>query len=272
MQVDKKEINGVLIYTRQWTIGNPIGNIVLVHGYGEHSGRYAETAQVLNEIGYNVYSYDRRGEGQTEGTKAHIEDLDRHVEDFIGFRNTLGSTDLPTYLMAHSLGGLIVVKYVIDYELTDVDGVILSSPFLKVDDNTAPILQKIAKYVAAIAPKLPTVKLDSSLISRDPVEVRKYDNDPLIFHGATNAKTGYELIKSTAYVQSNFEKFDLPLLIIHGTADKLADPKGSKWLYERANTKDKKLVLLDGFYHETMREPEKHLFFEAIVDWLQERK
>jgi len=270
MSTTKKKINGISILIRNWTIDSPKATVLLVHGYGEHSGRYEETANRLNDAGYSVFSYDRRGEGQSDGTKGHIQSISNHVADLIEIKKQVDVKG-KFFLMAHSLGGLVSLTYLLDHNPTDIDGVVLSSPFIKIDDGTAPILQKIAGIIAAIFPKLPTIALDVNLISRDPKEVEKYVNDPLIFHGKTNAKTGHEMIKAIKHVQSKFSEFDLPYIIIHGSKDKLADPQGSKWLHQRSKSTDKQLTILDGLYHETMREPEKEQFFSGVLSWLNER-
>ena len=270
MHTTKQEINGITILLRNWLIDNPKATILLVHGYGEHSGRYEETASKLNAAGYSVYSYDRRGEGQSDGLKGHVQSINNHVADLIEIKMRVDVKG-KFFLMAHSLGGLVSMTYLLDHKPTDIDGVVLSSPFIKIDDGTAPLLQKLAGIIAAIFPKLPTIGLDVNLISRDPKEVEKYVKDPLVYHGKTNAKTGYEMIKAIKHVQSKFSEFELPFIILHGSEDKLADPQGSKWLYERSASKDKKLTILEGLYHETMREPEKEQFFDGVLDWLRQR-
>lgn len=270
MQKTKEQINGIHILLRNWIIEKPKGTILLVHGYGEHSGRYEETASKLNKAGYSVYTYDRRGEGESEGAKGHIQSINNHVGDLIEIKKRV-VVQGKFFLMAHSLGGLVSLTYLLDHKPTDIDGVILSSPFIKIDDGTAPLLQKLAGILAAIFPKLPTIALDVNLISRDPKEVEKYVSDPLVYHGKTNAKTGYEMIKAIKHVQSKFKEMKLPFLILHGSEDKLADPQGSKWLYEQSLSNDKTLLILDGLYHETMREPEKAEFFDGVISWLDAR-
>jgi len=271
MTTGNLKINNINILTRSWDAKDPKANIILVHGYGEHSGRYAETAKQLNQIGCSVYSYDRRGEGKSEGPKADIKEINNHVKDFILYKDTLDLSSKPTFIFGHSLGGLIVSTYAIDYQPSDITGVILSSPLLKIDDDTAPILQKVAGLVARILPKLPTVTLDPQLISRNKDEVRKYEDDPLIYHGSTNARTGYAIIKAIKYVQANYAKFKLSVLVLHGSADKLADPKGSQWFYDSISSSDKTIKIFEGLFHEMMREPEKEGFFITITKWIAKR-
>ena len=237
MHTERTTINEVSLLLRNWLVDAPKSTILLVHGYGEHSGRYEETASILNDAGYSVYSYDRRGEGASDGQKGHIQSIHNHVKDLIEVRKKIVVKG-KLFLMAHSLGGLISLTYLLDHRPTDLSGVVLSSPFVKIDDGTAPILQKLAGIVSTLFPKLPTTTLDVNLISRDPLVVRDYVDDPLVYHGKINAKTGYEMIKAIRHVQSKFTK---------------------------------EISILDGLYHETMREPEKEKFYTRVTTWLQAR-
>jgi len=271
MQTEKQKINGITFLRRNWVIDNAKADVLLVHGYGEHSGRYEETASRLNDVGFSVYSYDRRGEGLTEGKKAHIQSINNHVDDLKEIKKSIENSGRKLFILAHSLGGLVSLTYLLDHTPTDIEGVVFSSPFIKIDENTSPLLQKLAGVISKIAPKLATVAVDSSLISRDSSEVAKYNDDPLVFHGKVNAKTGFEMIKAIKHVNAKFSEFNLPFLVVHGSEDKIADPQGSKWLHERALSSDKQIVILDGLYHETMREPEKEMFFDNIISWLNSR-
>lgn len=246
-------------------------NIFMVHGYGEHIVRYEEMMEMFASLKLNVYGYDRRGEGRSEGRKGYVVSIDNQVKDLIALRTEMITNELPTFIYAHSLGGLITTKYLIDYPDHGLSGCILSGPLLKVDDDISPFLQKISGVVAALLPKLQTVKVDTNLLSRNPKVKPAYEADPYIYHGGTPARTGDQILKSTAYVQANFEKVKLPILITHGGADKLADPKGSQWMYDRVSSSDKQLKIFDGLYHEIMHEPEKAEVFETMKKWLSSR-
>ena len=179
-----------------------VANIIMVHGLGEHIGRYAEMIDLFESIKLNVYAYDRRGEGQSEGTKAYIKSIDNQVQDLISIRKELIKNSLPTFIYGHSLGGLITTKYLIDNPDNGLKGCILSGPLLKVDDDISPLLQKVSGVVAAILPRLKTVKVDTNLLSRNPDIKPAYEADPFVYHGGTPARTGDQILKATAYVQN----------------------------------------------------------------------
>jgi len=269
MNTKFETVNSASLLIRSWSIEEYWARVIIVHGYGEHSGRYREIAECLNNLGCDVISYDRRGEGQSEGKHGHIENIENHVEDFRQVCDRYKNDSGKTIILAHSLGGLIIAKYLIKNSSNEIDGVFFSSPFLRSPDNVAPILKKIAPIAAKLLPWLPTVRLDTTLLSRDPAEVKKYEEDPHIFHGATNAKTGYQMLKTQYYVQKHFSKITIPFVVIHGTGDEISDPKGSQLLFDHASSTNKEIKLFPGLYHETMHSPEKHLFFDAIQEFLK---
>jgi len=250
---------------------NAVANIIMVHGFGEHIGRYIEMMELFASLKLNVYAYDRRGEGKSEGTKAYVKSIDNQVQDLIGLRKEMIKNSMPTFIYGHSLGGLITTKYLIDNPDHGLRGCILSGPLLKVDDDISPLLQKVSGVVAAILPKLKTVKVDTGLLSRNPEIKPAYEADPYVYHGGTPARTGDQILKSTAYVQSNFHKIELPILITHGGADKLADPKGSQMMYDGIGSSDKSIKIFEGLYHEIMHEPEKLEVFNTMKNWLKSR-
>jgi len=265
------KVNGLNFKIYKWEIDNPKANVLLVHGLGEHAGRYEETARILNDIGFSVFAYDRRGEGATEGKRCYINNMEDQLSDLDVMKHTFLPDGQKKIILSHSLGGLISVRYMVDYKPDDIDALVLSSPLLESDDDMAPLLKKVARIVSALLPNLPVVKLDSSLITRDKNEVAKYDADPLIHHGGTPARTGYEILKSFKLLHQNFDKITTPFLLLHGSADKLANPRGSQLMYDNAASSDKTIKIFDGWYHEMMRELEKEIFFESISSWLLER-
>ena len=272
MHSKKETFNNNLFLLRTWQVDNPKANVLIVHGYAEHSGRYAETAEILNKNGYSVYAFDRRGEGESGGKKAVVTNFAKQVNDLKNIIGKIEKGDLKLFLYGHSLGGLISIKYVIDNNADGIDGLILSGPLLMPDEDMSPFLQKIAGLVGRILPFLPVVKVDTSLVTQVEEERKAYDEDPLVYHGSTNARTAFELLRTMKYVQKHFSTIQIPFLVMHGGADKLSNPKGSQLLYDTASSEDKSIKIFDGWYHEIMREPEKHLFFDAFTEWLEERR
>ncbi len=271
MHSKKETFNNNTFLLRTWQTENPKANVLIVHGYAEHSGRYAETAGVLNAVGYSVYAFDRRGEGESGGKRAVVNKFAYQVEDLKAVIGKIEKRDLKLFLYGHSLGGLISTKYVIDYNAERIDGMILSGPLLMPDEDMSPFLQKIAGLVGRLLPFLPVVKVDTSLVTQVDAEREAYDNDPLVFHGSTKARTAFEFLRTMKFTRKNFSSIKIPFLVMHGEADKLSNPKGSQLLFEEAGSEDKSIRIFDGFYHEIMREPNKHLFFDAFTSWLDAR-
>ncbi len=247
-------------------------SLIIVHGYAEHSSRYAHVADFFNQHGISVHSFDLRGHGKSDGPPAFVNSFEEYYEDLDEFWADEGfdRSDKPVFLLGHSMGGLIVANYCVTRK-PKLAGVLLSAAALKISDDVSPLLQKVSGFVAAIAPKLPTIKLDSKAVSRDADVVEKYENDPLNYRGGTKARMGSEIVNATKFIQSNMHKFDLPVMIMHGTDDRLTDPLGSQQLHQRSSSKDKSLKLWKGLYHEILNEPEQKEVMQMMLDWINAR-
>jgi acylglycerol lipase len=265
-----KAADGLSLFEQWWeTETGPKAAVAIVHGLAEHSSRYVHVAEHLARGGYAVDTFDLRGHGRSEGRRAFIRSFDEFLADldlFLG-RVRARHRRTPVFLLGHSMGGGITPLFVITRK-PEIRGLILSAGALKISDDISPLLIRMSGIVGRILPKLPTIKLDSSAISRDPEVVKHYDNDPLNYRGGTPARTGAEIVRATRRIQAQMEAITLPLLILHGTADRLTDIEGSKQLYARAGSSDKTLKLYDGLYHEILNEPEKARVLEDIVHWL----
>jgi alpha-beta hydrolase superfamily lysophospholipase len=132
-------------------------------------------------------------------------------------------------------------------------------------------LVAVARLLAMVMPTLPMRQLEFAAISRDPAVIVENQNDPLIYHGGIPVVTGLAMARAVDYVQQHMADFHLPLLLLHGTADRMVTPEGSKQLYARAATADKTLKLYDGFYHELLNEPEKAEILSDMLMWLEAR-
>jgi len=266
-----KTNNGLNLFEQSWLPEKePKAVVIIVHGYAEHSGRYQNTAEYLANHGYAVETFDLRSHGKSDGKNTFIRSFDLFLEDLDLFLKRVGERHpgKKIFLLGHSMGGLIVSLFTVTRQ-PELSGLILSGAAVKISDDISPLLVKLSSVIGKIFPKLPTIKLDSSAISHDPEIVKKYDNDPLCYRGGIPARTGAEINQATKIIQQQMEAIRLPLLILHGGADRLADPEGSKQLYERAESKDKTLKLYDGFYHEVMNELGKERVLGDIVEWLE---
>jgi len=262
--------DGLALFAQGWLPeGEPTASILITHGYGEHSGRYAALAGHLTAQGHAVHTFDLRGFGRSEGRRAFVSSFEVYLEDLDvclqAVRADIGTA--PLFLMGHSMGGTICTLYTLAYP-DRAAGLILSSPALR--SNEAPLLQKFATILGRFLPSLPTILLDRRLISRDPAVVAQAEADPLNYHGRILARTGAELLRAMRQIEAEGEKLMLPLLIFHGTGDRLTDPTASVDLYNRVRSTDKTLSLYERLFHETFNEPERAQVLEELTEWLEE--
>ncbi len=261
---------GTGLLARWWRPAEPPRGVVLiVHGLGEHAGRYAPHAAALVARGYAVYSFDLRGHGRSPGPRAYVDRFATYLADLDAMLAAVRARepDRPLFLLGHSMGGTIVALYVLTRQPT-LAGVVLSSPALAPGSDISPLLARLAPLIGRLAPRLPASPLDPAAISHDPAVVRAYAEDPLVLHRGMPARTGAELLAAIGQVQAQMDAWSLPLLLIHGTADRLTNPAGSQALARRAAVADKTLRLYDGFYHETLNEPEGARVLADLGGWL----
>jgi len=261
------------LLSHQWTIPNPKAKLILIHGFGEHAKRYEEEAVFFNQAGYTVHAYDHRGHGKSEGRMAYMERFEFLVKDLKTFIDEEVEANEPYYIYGHSMGGLAVVSYIINYykKDTNLKGVLLTGPLLMASKDTAPLLQKLSGVVGSLLPTVKTVKLDANKISRNPDVVKAYNEDPLVFSEGIYARTAAEMLKSTKNIQAQFSSFDLPVLIMHGEADGLTEPEGSQNFYAECASEDKEIVIWPGGYHELTRDLAKDQVLSKMTEWMDAR-
>ena len=265
-----KTTNGINLFTKNYFVENPKANILIIHGLHEHCLRYAHVAEALNKIGLNVYTFDLRGHGQSEGPKVNIKSMDEYREDVENVYRTVPK-NLPIFILGHSMGGLITTDFLLFNEKTDIKGTILSGAALEIGEDISPILQKIVSFLGKIAPNLPTVKVNPKLISRDSDEVDKYIKDPLNYVGGTKAALGSAVIDKIKEVKTSFNAFNYPVLIMHGGTDKITNINGSKALFENAQSTDKTFKEWEGARHEIFNETNKTDVIKVMCDWIENR-
>ena len=249
----------------------PRGAVVLVHGYGEHSGRYGHVADALTGCGVAVYAYDQRGYGRSEGPRAYVDDFDVYLDDLdYVLQSPVIAADGPRFVMGHSMGGLVVLRHAL-LRNPDVAGLILSSPAIEINPDLAPFLRAIAQWLGRVAPRLRTVRSPEGGISRDPEVLACAEADPLNYHGAVRARMGAEMLRAGDEVKERLDALTDPFLVFHGTEDAITDPAWSQRLHDRAASDDKTIHLYDGLYHETFNEPERNDVLVDLVEWVRER-
>jgi alpha-beta hydrolase superfamily lysophospholipase len=242
------------------------GVVLLVHGLGEHSGRYGHVAEAFTQSGYVLMAFDQRGHGRSEGTRGD-EIIDTTCQDIDHFLQEAKQRypQLPVFLYGHSLGGLLVLYYSITHR-PDVAGVISTAPALAAEKGVSPSTILMAKVMSRLIPKMQINNgLDRSGLSRIPDVIEKYNNDPLV-HGKITARFGLELMEKGKWVRDHTE-FPLPLLLINGSADRIIDPEAVKQFGSTLKG-DITVSILDGFYHEVHNEPGQKEVLQQMLQWM----
>ncbi len=258
------------LYFAHWRATAPKrGIIALVHGFGEHCGRYGNLIAALLPQGFEVYGFDLRGHGRSPGPRGHIDTWAQYRNDVRAYIQTIRDErpNLPLFLYGHSMGGLIVLDYALHHP-EDLSGVIASGPVLA-QPGVAPVLLLISRIVSRIWPSFTLdTGLDAEALSRDPDVVRDYLEDPLV-HSKASARLGTELSATVEWVHEHAAQWHLPLLILHGEADKLAPLEGSQRFIERVPFTDKTLRVYPGGFHEPHNDLQKDQVFADIIQWLE---
>jgi acylglycerol lipase len=263
---------GVEIYWQAWLpVVEPRAVVVIAHGGGEHSGRYPHVAARLTEAGYAAYALDHRGHGRSSGRRALIDRLDHVVADVDAVVGLAGSRHpgRPLHLLGHSLGGTIALVYAGRHQ-ERLSGLLLSGAVAALE-TASPALRLVARALSALIPTLGVYQVDASLISRDEAVVRAYRDDPLVHHGRLPVRTVAEVGAAVEHLPAEVPALRLPLLVMHGTADAIAPPSGSRMVHDRAGSADRTLRLYDGLYHEILNEPEQAAVLGEVTAWLDGR-
>ncbi|MFU8827285.1 MAG: lysophospholipase [Brevefilum sp.] len=249
--------------------GDTKAAVLIVHGLGEHSGRYTNVVNYLLPLGYAVYGVDLPGHGKSEGVREYVKDFDDYIQTVTTVYNILKAEQpgKPMFLLGHSMGGLISCHYLLEHS-DDFQGAVISGPGILVPDFVNKFTIFAGKLLSIIAPKVGLIGLDPSGVSRDPEVVQSYIDDPLVYLGKTTARLSAEMLQAMMTVSEKIAQITAPLLIVHGSDDQLVNPKASQLLYERASSTDKTLKVYDGLAHEVFNEPEHQEVLSNVADWL----
>lgn len=251
----------------------PKAVVALVHGLGEHTGRYAHVGKVLTDAGYALVGFDLRGHGRSGGPRGHAPSLDMYMQDIRRFFGLLEKRylALPHFLYGHSLGGLLVLAYAIQYG-AHLRGVVATGPGLRSSLQEQKAKVAFVRLLGSIWPTMTLQSgLDAAAISRDTAIVEAYKSDPLV-HNSASLGFGKAALQAIDLCFERATEFPVPLLIMHGKSDTIAYSSGSEEFAEllRAAGKDVTLKLWNHLYHEVHNEPEKEEVFKFMVAWLDQ--
>lgn len=266
--------DGTRLFFQSWHPAvAPRATAVIQHGFSEHGGRYAAFAGQLTGRGITAYALDLRGHGRSGGKCAYVDRFEQYVDDFDGFVQEVGKRhpDLPVFALGHSMGGAVAAVWAAAHQ-PDVAGLILCSAAVVIRADAPRWLLAIARPLSRLLPHLPTVRLkDPSILSQDERVLAARAQDPLVFKGRVPARGGAEVLRGGDLAFGMLEKIACPLLILHGEADVLTEPAGSRAVYARAASPDKTLMLYEGQRHELLNEPESPRVVRDICAWIEMR-
>ena len=259
---------GQLIFYRNWkSQGQPRGILTIVHGLNSHSGYYNDFAYQLNENGFEVFALDLVGRGYSEGERYYIPDFYEVISDIDTLVSIAASKypQLPVFLLGHSAGGVFSAAYAVEHQ-HKLQGLIIESFAFRIP-APAPALATI-KFLARIIPHVRLVRLNNEDFSRNAAHVFRLNNDPLLENEKQPAKTMQQLLLASEYLKKHMSLITLPLLILHGTADKATLPSGSEYFEKHVSSADRQLKLYEGHYHDLLNDKYNGLILRDILHWL----
>ncbi len=250
----------------------PRAVVGLVHGLGEHSGRYPQLVAALNAAGFAVTAVDLPGHGRSAGKRGHIPDYEQALDALVAFaafsRQQFDSQ--PFFFYGHSLGGNLVANVVLRRDVAGLQGAVISSPWLRLAFEPPAYKVWLARTVGRWLPGLLQPNgLDPADLSRDPAVGEAYARDPLV-HDRISAALFLSAYEAGLWALTHAGQLRVPVLLMHGTADRLTSPEASREFCRRAG-EPCTLRLWEGFYHEVHHEIGRDAVYRAVLDWLNER-
>lgn len=262
-------LGGLKIFTRSWkpSAGPARAVVVIVHGFNSHSGHYLWVGEQLASQGLAVYALDLRGRGHSDGERFFVERADDYLSDIdtlVGIAKT-EQPGLPVFLLGHSAGGVLSCVYTLDHQ-DKLVGLICESfaHELPAPDFALAVL----KGLSHVAPHARVLRLDNQHFSREPAVVEALNHDPLIADEVQPTQTIAAMVRADDRLKQGFAQITLPLLILHGTLDKVTKPSGSQHFYEQAGSADKTLKLYEGHYHDLLNDTDRELVMADIQQWI----
>jgi len=266
------DINADTVAVYEWPMptAKAKAHIVMVHGLGEHMGRYNQVAFALNQAGYAVSGYDHHGHGLSSGVRGDMHHAQQLTDDLKQVLVSIKAShpELPTVLLGHSMGGLVVERAVAAQNDL-ADAVIMSSPALAAFTNP---LQKL--LLATLPRWLPHLRVDNGLklnwLARDAQVIRDYKEDPLV-HAYISAGLAAWIIQQGELAVQDAANWQTPALLLYAGQDKLVNPQGSADFAKNASNQYVQSHCFNVMYHEIFNDPEKHLVLQKVTQWLDNR-
>jgi len=261
--------DGIKLYVQSWEPETESRGVVcLVHGLGEHSGRYLHLAEFLSHENYTLFAFDLRGHGKSQGKRGHtpsisvlFDDIDQVLSESI-----LRYNGKPHFLYGHSLGGLLVIAYAIQYH-PQITGIISTGPIFRTAFKPPIWKTSLGRLIRGILPAFAmNNEVDPHVLSHDQQIVRAYVDDPLV-HDRISARLGIDMLDLGIWALEHASEVNTPLFLMHAGDDRLCSVEASQEFAARAG-EICTLKIWEGLYHEIHNEPEKNLVFNTALAWL----
>jgi acylglycerol lipase len=267
-------VGGLELLARRWSAAAaPRAAVALVHGFGDHSGRYVDVVATLTSAGFAVHGFDLRGHGRSPGRRGHIAAWSDYRDDvgrYLDHVRAQETPETPVFLYGHSLGGAIVLEYGLRRP-GGFSGVVASAPALRPNGVRSPALEGLAAGMSRIWPTFAlTVPLEDEAITRDPERLAAVGIDPLC-HRRLTVRATVVTLDTLAWTEAHAGEWRPPLLIFHGSADRVIDPTGTVAFAQAAKAggaPDVELHLYEGGYHEAHNDLDRAAVMADVVDWL----
>jgi acylglycerol lipase len=262
---------GIGIFVRSWQpAGKARGVAVIVPGFNSHGGYYLWAADQLVGQGLSVYAVDLRGRGKSDGERFYVQAIADYVADVDAVVRTARTRNpgLPVFVLGHSAGGVVACLYALDHQ-SELAGFVCESFAFQVPAPDFALA--VFKGLSHVWPHAHILHLSNAFFSRDPAVVKAMDSDPLIAHETQPTQTMAELVRADETLKKAFSSMTLPLLILHGTADKATRPSGSQLFFDTAGAADKTLKLYEGGYHDLLNDTIKETVMADITAWIDGR-
>ena len=271
-EINFKGVGCLNIFARVWRpeTTTPRAVVVIAHGVNSHSGYYTWVGEQLSADGFAVYALDHRGRGRSDGERYFVQTVEEYVNDLATFIQ-LAKThepDLPVFLLGHSAGGVISSTYALEHQ-SELAGFICESFAFQV--YAPDFALAVVKGLSHIAPHAHVLRLPIKEFSRDPEVIAAMLADPMIADEVQPTSTVAALVRADERLKKEFSRITLPVLIMHGTADKVTKPSGSQLFFDTAGSTDKTLKLYEGHAHDLLNDVGKESVLADIRAWIGAR-
>lgn len=264
-------VGNLNLYYQTWQPSKPAcANLIIVHGLGSHSDTLTPVASHFLNRGYAIYDFDLRGHGRSAGKRGYISQWSEFREDLRKFVNLVvaDSPNLPCFIYGHSLGATITLDYAIRFP-QEIRGIILSAlPIGKV--GLSPIKFFIGRILSSVWPSFSlSTGIDLSAGSRNSAIVKEHTQDPLR-HTCGRARLSTEFFSTLAWLQAHVSDLQVPVLMLHGSADRTIPPGPSREYFQQIKFEDKKYIEYSGAYHDLHQDLDANVVLEDVENWLEQ--